>query len=120
MLEKQLTDIRIDVFFGIFPLKGYLKSESPHICTSLCNIDTAKCTPVPASHIKILRFYRGLAPKLAMPSAVQILLIGAGELGSAFLPHLSTLPQTHVTVRWRTEASEVHPSLGPHCLNYTS
>ncbi|KAF1838918.1 hypothetical protein BDW02DRAFT_620099 [Decorospora gaudefroyi] len=28
----------------------------------------------------------------------KILLLGAGELGTAFLPHLQTLPDTHITV----------------------
>ncbi|KAF1977312.1 NAD(P)-binding protein [Bimuria novae-zelandiae CBS 107.79] len=39
-----------------------------------------------------------------MPTPIQILLIGAGELGAAFLPHLSALPNTHVSVGVRTPA----------------
>lgn len=46
-----------------------------------------------------------------MNSAVQVLLIGLGELGSAFLPHLSVLPHTHVTVGVRTP--EKHSYLLP-------
>ncbi|KAF2243935.1 NAD(P)-binding protein [Trematosphaeria pertusa] len=37
-----------------------------------------------------------------MASEKHILLIGAGELGTAFLPHLSELPDTHVIVGVRT------------------
>ncbi|KAF2874513.1 hypothetical protein BDV95DRAFT_487463 [Massariosphaeria phaeospora] len=42
------------------------------------------------------------------PIHQQILLIGAGELGSAFLPHLSTLPNTHITVGVRSVAKYTH------------
>ncbi|KAF2689859.1 NAD(P)-binding protein [Lentithecium fluviatile CBS 122367] len=37
-----------------------------------------------------------------MSNPAQILLIGAGELGTAFLPHLSALPNTKVTLGVRT------------------
>ncbi|OAF98634.1 NAD(P)-binding protein, partial [Paraphaeosphaeria sporulosa] len=45
-----------------------------------------------------------------MTSATQILLIGAGELGTAFLPHLSALPHTHTTVGVRTPEKYSHLS----------
>ncbi|KAJ4359817.1 uncharacterized protein N0V89_000373 [Didymosphaeria variabile] len=45
-----------------------------------------------------------------MASTTQILLIGAGELGTAFLPHLSALPHTHVTVGVRTPEKYSHLS----------
>ena len=32
----------------------------------------------------------------------QILLLGAGELGTAFVPHLSALPNTHITIGIRS------------------
>jgi hypothetical protein len=35
-------------------------------------------------------------------TSVNILLLGAGELGTAFLPHLSSLPNTHVTIGVRS------------------
>lgn len=37
-----------------------------------------------------------------MPSATRVLLLGAGELGSAFLPSLAALPNIHVTLGVRT------------------
>ncbi|KAJ4295605.1 hypothetical protein N0V90_007618 [Kalmusia sp. IMI 367209] len=37
-------------------------------------------------------------------SPTTILLIGAGELGTAFLPHLAALPDTHITIGVRTPA----------------
>jgi hypothetical protein len=37
-----------------------------------------------------------------MQSSTKILLIGAGELGRAFLPHLSAIPNTHLTLGIRT------------------
>jgi hypothetical protein len=44
-----------------------------------------------------------------MPSTThQILLLGAGELGTAFLSHLSALPDTHVTVGVRAVAKYTH------------
>jgi len=45
-----------------------------------------------------------------MTSATNILLIGAGELGTAFLPHLSGLPDSHVTVGVRTPEKYKHLS----------
>jgi uncharacterized protein YbjT (DUF2867 family) len=45
-----------------------------------------------------------------MTAATQILLIGAGELGTAFIPHLSALPRTHVTIGVRTPAKYSHLS----------
>ncbi|KAF2449499.1 NAD(P)-binding protein [Karstenula rhodostoma CBS 690.94] len=45
-----------------------------------------------------------------MTSATQILLIGAGELGTAFLPHLSALPHTHITLGVRTPQKYNHLS----------
>lgn len=45
-----------------------------------------------------------------MAPATQILLIGAGELGTAFLPHLSTLPSTQITVGVRTPHKYDHLS----------
>ncbi|KAF2110727.1 isoflavone reductase [Lophiotrema nucula] len=40
----------------------------------------------------------------------QLLLLGAGELGSAFLPHLSSLPDVHITVGVRSIAKYTHLS----------
>ncbi|KAF2659920.1 NAD(P)-binding protein [Lophiostoma macrostomum CBS 122681] len=40
----------------------------------------------------------------------EILLLGAGELGAAFLPHLATLAQTHVTIGVRTPSKYEHLS----------
>ncbi|KAI4619973.1 hypothetical protein J4E80_004498 [Alternaria sp. BMP 0032] len=37
-----------------------------------------------------------------------ILLLGAGELGTAFLPHLSALPNTHITVGIRSPSKYTH------------
>lgn len=45
-----------------------------------------------------------------MSSPTQILLLGAGELGIAFLPHLSGLPNTHVTIGIRTPTKYQHIS----------
>lgn len=48
-----------------------------------------------------------------MASVTQILLLGAGELGSAFVPHLSALPNTRLTIGIRTPSK--HASLaGPN------
>jgi hypothetical protein len=41
---------------------------------------------------------------------MQILLLGAGELGIAFLPHLSGLSNTHVTIGIRTPTRYQHLS----------
>lgn len=38
----------------------------------------------------------------------KILLLGAGELGTAFLPHLSALPNTHITVGVRSRQKYAH------------
>ncbi|KAI4647220.1 uncharacterized protein J4E79_010371 [Alternaria viburni] len=38
----------------------------------------------------------------------QILLLGAGELGTAFLPHLSALPNTHITIGIRSPSKYTH------------
>ncbi|KAI4656587.1 uncharacterized protein J4E78_006476 [Alternaria triticimaculans] len=38
----------------------------------------------------------------------QILLLGAGELGKAFLPYLSALPDTHITVGIRSPSKYTH------------
>ncbi|KAI4925248.1 hypothetical protein J4E85_007125 [Alternaria conjuncta] len=38
----------------------------------------------------------------------QILLLGAGELGTAFLPHLSALPNTHITIGIRAPSKYTH------------
>ncbi|CAN9170099.1 unnamed protein product [Alternaria alternata] len=38
------------------------------------------------------------------PSTTSILLLGAGELGKAFLPHLTKLPNTHITIGVRSPA----------------
>lgn len=43
----------------------------------------------------------------------QVLLLGAGELGTAFLPHLSSLPNTHITLAVRTVSKYTHLS-GPN------
>jgi uncharacterized protein YbjT (DUF2867 family) len=40
----------------------------------------------------------------------EILLLGAGELGAAFLPHLASLPQTQVTIGVRTPSKYEHLS----------
>jgi uncharacterized protein YbjT (DUF2867 family) len=45
-----------------------------------------------------------------MTAATQILLIGAGELGTAFLPHLSALPHTHITIGVRAPDKYNHLS----------
>jgi len=37
-----------------------------------------------------------------------ILLLGAGELGTAFLPHLSALPNTHITIGIRSPSKYTH------------
>ncbi|KAI4685769.1 uncharacterized protein J4E88_003605 [Alternaria novae-zelandiae] len=37
-----------------------------------------------------------------------ILLLGAGELGTAFLPHLSALPSTHITIGIRSPPKYTH------------
>lgn len=46
-----------------------------------------------------------------MSSPKQILLIGVGELGNAFLPHLCALADTHVTIGVRTPTKYQHLSL---------
>ncbi|KAJ3042437.1 hypothetical protein HK097_002027 [Rhizophlyctis rosea] len=38
----------------------------------------------------------------------KILLLGAGELGTAFLPHLSSLPNTQITIAVRTPPKYTH------------
>ncbi|KAL1594763.1 hypothetical protein SLS59_008575 [Nothophoma quercina] len=38
----------------------------------------------------------------------KILLLGAGELGTAFLPHISSLPNTHVTIGVRSPSKYTH------------
>ncbi|KAF2020965.1 NAD(P)-binding protein [Aaosphaeria arxii CBS 175.79] len=43
-----------------------------------------------------------------MSSSQRILLVGAGELGQAFLPHLSTLPNTTITIAVRTASKYNH------------
>lgn len=43
-----------------------------------------------------------------MSSKTQILLLGAGELGTAFLPHLSSLPNIHITIGVRTPSKYTH------------
>ena len=43
-----------------------------------------------------------------MASTSQVLLLGAGELGSAFLTHLSTLPNLHITVGVRNVLKYSH------------
>jgi hypothetical protein len=40
----------------------------------------------------------------------KILLLGAGELGTAFLPHLSSLPNTHITIGIRSPQKYTHLS----------
>lgn len=45
-----------------------------------------------------------------MSLSTQILLLGAGELGIAFLPHLSGLPNTHITIGVRIPAKYQHLS----------
>ncbi|KAI4954994.1 hypothetical protein J4E86_006305 [Alternaria arbusti] len=37
-----------------------------------------------------------------------ILLLGAGELGTAFLPHLTALPNTHITIGIRSPSKYTH------------
>ena len=59
----------------------------------------------------------------AMSSTIQILLIGVGELGTAFLPHLSGLPNTRVTIGVRTPSKYQHlslPNLSLTALDLTS
>ncbi|KAH7135194.1 hypothetical protein B0J11DRAFT_154712 [Dendryphion nanum] len=48
-----------------------------------------------------------------MSSTHRILLLGAGELGTAFLPHLSALPNTHITIAVRSISKYTHLS-GPN------
>jgi hypothetical protein len=43
-----------------------------------------------------------------MPSQTKILLLGAGELGSAILQHISSLPNTHITIGVRKPSSYQH------------
>jgi uncharacterized protein YbjT (DUF2867 family) len=38
----------------------------------------------------------------------KILLLGAGELGTSFLPHLSALPNTHITLAVRSPSNYSH------------
>lgn len=45
-----------------------------------------------------------------MTSPKQILILGAGELGTSFLPHLSALPNTHITLAVRTISKYTHLS----------
>ncbi|KAF1844996.1 NAD(P)-binding protein [Cucurbitaria berberidis CBS 394.84] len=42
------------------------------------------------------------------PLPTKILLLGAGELGTAFLPHLSALPNTHITIGVRSPQNYTH------------
>jgi hypothetical protein len=43
-------------------------------------------------------------------SQTSILLLGSGELGTAFLPHLSALPNTHITLGIRSPSKYAHLS----------
>jgi hypothetical protein len=43
-----------------------------------------------------------------LPSPIRILLLGAGELGTAFLPHLSPLPNTNITIGIRSPHKYTH------------
>ncbi|KZM28537.1 uncharacterized protein EKO05_0005991 [Ascochyta rabiei] len=53
----------------------------------------------------------------------QILLLGAGELGLALLPHLSSLPNTHVTIGVRSPEKYTHlatPTISLTTVDLTS
>jgi uncharacterized protein YbjT (DUF2867 family) len=53
----------------------------------------------------------------------KILLLGAGELGTAFLPHLSALPNTHITLAVRSPTNYTHlasSNVSPTALDITS
>ncbi|KAF2830375.1 NAD(P)-binding protein [Ophiobolus disseminans] len=47
-------------------------------------------------------------PASTTSSSTKILLIGAGELGTSFLPHLPTLPHVEITIGVRTPANYTH------------
>ncbi|KAI4710641.1 hypothetical protein J4E89_004229 [Alternaria sp. Ai002NY15] len=52
-----------------------------------------------------------------------ILLLGAGELGTAFLPHLSALPNTHITIGIRSPSKYTHlqsPNISLTAIDLTS
>lgn len=49
----------------------------------------------------------------------EILLLGAGELGTAFLPHLSSLPHTHITLGVRDPSKYKHLSTSYSTLSFT-
>ncbi|KAI4614305.1 uncharacterized protein J4E87_009525 [Alternaria ethzedia] len=52
-----------------------------------------------------------------------ILLLGAGELGSAFLPHLSALPNAHITIGIRSPSKYTHlqsPNISLTAIDLTS
>jgi hypothetical protein len=48
----------------------------------------------------------------------RILLLGAGELGTAFLTHLSSVPSTHITIGVRTPSN--YPNLVTHNTDLTA
>ncbi|KAI4942832.1 hypothetical protein J4E91_009752 [Alternaria rosae] len=53
----------------------------------------------------------------------QILLLGAGELGTAFLPHVSALPNTHITIGIRSPSKYTHlqsPSISLTAIDLSS
>lgn len=60
-----------------------------------------------------------------MTTQNNILLLGAGELGTAFLPHLASLPDTHITIGIRTPSKYQHltqsrPNISLLALDTTS
>ncbi|KAF2193727.1 NAD(P)-binding protein [Zopfia rhizophila CBS 207.26] len=57
-----------------------------------------------------------------MTAPNQTLLLGAGELGTAFLPYLSSLPTTHITVAVRDVSKYIHlskPNVSLISLDYS-
>ncbi|KAJ4350571.1 hypothetical protein N0V95_004620 [Ascochyta clinopodiicola] len=54
---------------------------------------------------------------------IQTLLLGVGELGLAFLPHLSSLPNTHITIGVRSPEKYTHlatPTISLIAVDLTS
>jgi len=62
---------------------------------------------------------------MATSNITKILLLGAGELGTAFLPHLSRLPNTHLTLGIRTPSkytslTSTYPNISLTTIDTTS
>jgi hypothetical protein len=71
-----------------------------HQTLEICNHrSTASITTARTKHIHVT---------MATQPQTSILLLGAGELGSAFLPHLTNLPSTHITLGIRTPSKYTH------------